>query len=523
LALALTVLILAAISGCAALAEKDTKLTWQPGLVVTTTFGQVKGYESSPDTYGWKAIPFARPPKGDLRWKAPQDPESWTGVRDAAEFCERCPQYSYSGSVVGDEDCLYLNIWRPNSPQTSLPVYFWIHGGGNSIMTASSSSFDGVKLASKANMIVVTVNYRLGPMGWFAHPALRHGRDLKDDSGNYGTLDIIKALEWVRDNIRAFGGDPDRVCVAGESAGAVNVLTLLISPAASGLFHRAIAQSGGPRVATVAEGEAHVNGVIERLLVKDGQAGDREAAREMREKMSMAEIENYLRAKTPEEILKAHQMSYRPMIKFPNCFLDGAVLAKEGYEVLKDPSRYNQVPTILGANKEEAKLFMGGVFRQVSPEEYQQRALAASAAWIKRGVDEIAETITAHESQAPVYAYQFNYGAYNPDGYNAWPTDYRGTNYALRMGAAHGLEIPFFWGNLSFFTMGRILFREENRQGYEGLSEAMMKYLARFVHEGDPGSAGGVLWKPWSNAEGAPKRILLDADDTKILIEMVNQ
>jgi len=504
-------------------AQTEDKLIWKPSVVVTTTYGKIKGFESSPETFGWKGIPFAKPPISELRWRAPLDPEPWEGIRDGSQFCDRCTQYSFFGGIAGKEDCLYLNIWRPNSNETGLPVYFWIHGGGNSIMTASSDSYDGVKLSKKANLVVVTTNYRLGPMGWFTHPALRKGKNAKDDSGNYGTLDIIKALKWVRDNILAFGGDPNNITIAGESAGAVDVFTLLVSPLASGQFHRAIAQSGSPRMASMAEGEKHVNEVLERLLVNDGRAADRETAKNVREKMSESDLEKYLRSKTAEEILLGHRKTYGPMIKFPNCFTDGSVLPKEGADAFKNADTYNQVPIILGTNKEELKLFMRSSFNSITPEEYQKRAIDSSAQWQKRGVDDIAESITSFKSQPNVYAYQFNYGAYNPEGYNAWPTDRKGVNYALMMGAAHGLEISFFWGNFSFFGLDRMIFREDNKNGREALSEIMMQYLARFTRTGNPGEAGGLKWEPWSNAEDEPKRILLDADSDKAILKMSNK
>jgi para-nitrobenzyl esterase len=154
-------------------------------------------------------------------------------------FSSECTQYSEFGEIIGDEDCLYLNVWRPQTEETDLPVYFWIHGGGNSIGTASSLMYDGSNVTSKGNLVVVTINYRLGPLGWFTHPELRNGTPL-DNSGNYGTMDMVKALDWVKNNISSFGGDPDKVTIAGESAGGSDVNSLVMSPHAAGLFHRGI-------------------------------------------------------------------------------------------------------------------------------------------------------------------------------------------------------------------------------------------------------------------------------------------
>jgi para-nitrobenzyl esterase len=416
---------------------------------ITTKYGKIKGYEDKANTLAWKGIPFAKAPMGELRWRAPKDPDSWDDVLETTEFGDQCTQFAAGGKVVGSEDCLYMNIWRPKTEETGLPVYFWIHGGGNSILTASTDRYNGVKIVTRTNMVVVTMNYRLGPMGWFTHPALRKGESALDDSGNYATLDMIKAMQWVRDNIEAFGGDPNNVTIAGVSAGAVDVFSLLISPMAKGLFHRAIAESGGTRANPVPAGDAHANGVIGRLLVNDGTVADQGAARLHLGKMSEDDIEKYLRSKTAVEILKGHEFSFAPMIKFPYCFTDGKVIHNGGFDALDDPAKYNQVPIIMGTNKEEMKLFMGlgSQYDKMDAETYQQQAIKASQAWRARGVDNPAKKLRTHASQPNVYAYQFDYGAYNPKGYNAWPTDLKGVNWALKFGASHGLEVSFFWGN----------------------------------------------------------------------------
>ena len=150
--------------------------------LVKTNYGQLKGQADADNTIVWKAVPFAKPPVGDLRWKAPEEPDKWTGTREMTEFCDICPQYvNKPGSfteiegVGGSEDCLYLNIWRPNSTEDKLPVYFWIHGGGNSIQLPKHADLSGAQLANYNNIIVVSINYRLGPLGWLTHPALRTG------------------------------------------------------------------------------------------------------------------------------------------------------------------------------------------------------------------------------------------------------------------------------------------------------------------------------------------------------------
>ena len=243
---------------------------------VFTKYGRLMGILDANNTWAWKGVPYAKPPVGNLRWKAPQEPESWKGVRQAKNECEPCtqlyttPQWIRQPYAIGSEDCLYLNIWRPQSDEQNLPVYVWIHGGSNNFGMAAH--YNGSVISSKSNVVVVVVQYRLGPIGWLTHPALRHG-DPEDDSGNFGTLDNIQALKWIKENIAAFGGDPDNVTITGESAGAHNVMNLVISPLAAGLFHKAMSQSGGMTTDTVAEGEAQAEATIAALLAADGLPG----------------------------------------------------------------------------------------------------------------------------------------------------------------------------------------------------------------------------------------------------------
>jgi para-nitrobenzyl esterase len=255
--------------------------------------GRISGSPgSSADVRVYKGIPFAAPPVGKLRWRAPQPPAHWDDVRSATEFGPICMQAAGGRAGVPvkmSEDCLYLNVWTAaKSAGERRPVLVWLHPGGFTGGSGSSPAYDGDNLAKKG-LVVVTLNYRLGVFGFFAHPELAKESDRRA-SGNYGLMDQVAALEWVRKNIAAFGGDPRRVTIDGDSAGAMSVGDLMISPQAKGLFQRAIAESGGPAGLSV-------NPM--RRLADAEQAGVKAA------EMAGAKSLEELRAKPAEEVLKS--------------------------------------------------------------------------------------------------------------------------------------------------------------------------------------------------------------------------
>lgn len=486
------------------------------GTLVMTQNGLVLGTEDAKDgylTWAWKGIPFAQPPTGSLRWKAPQPPANW-GFLNADTFGSKCPQYDGFGNFSGSEDCLYLNVWRPRTQERNLPVYFYIHGGGNSIGTGSDPMTQGNKLAPRGNMVVVTINYRLGPLGWFVLPgSLQTGNPL-DDSGNYGTLDIIQAVRWVRANIGAFGGNPNNITIAGESAGGFNVCTLLISPVAKGLFHRAVSESGGLFSGT---------GMSDLPSLEAGGASAQQAVNALG-CTDPSSLRTCLMSKTPEEIFSVYPLWVGGMLDlnaFMDRFTDGVVISALGKDALKNPETCNQVPTILGTNKEEWKIFLLSLWGTMPPAEYQALAIYLSMLWQQAGVDDIAAAMTANQGQPGVYAYEFDYGAYNEGGYNAWP-DYP-YYFDIMVGSAHSLELPFIFGEWWFFGFEPFIFRPDNAAGREALSDSMVQYWSSFARTGHPFDPSGVLWRPWSNKEGGAKRILLDANDTEAIIIMSNK
>ncbi|GAA2208328.1 carboxylesterase family protein [Nonomuraea monospora] len=311
---------------------------------VRTDKGVVKG-QVLDDRREFKGIPYAAPPVGELRWKAPRPAEAWRGVRDATAFASQCAQPANPfGSPVATyaEDCLYLNVTVPRRAGR-LPVMVWVHGGGN--LTGDSALYDGAKLAVEGGVVVVTVNYRLGVLGWLAHPALEAGE--RYQSGNYGLLDQQAALRWVRRNIAAFGGDPGNVTLFGESAGGADTCANLASPTAAGLFHRAIPQSYSCAWPTRTEQEAETAGAQFAAAV-----GCSDAA--------------CLRALPVPTMLE----SYQEQNPYAVAGADH-VLPAQPYEAFAS-GRYNRMPIIHGNTLDEMRLFLSLQFPQpITVEEYE--------------------------------------------------------------------------------------------------------------------------------------------------------
>lgn len=492
-----------------------------------TSSGPVVGFAGPGDTFSWLGIPYAAAPNGQRRWRAPVPPEPWSEAREALVHGHVCPQFGsvfggisedQQGQLVGNEDCLTLDIYAPQEvdPSQPLPVMFWIHGGGNTIGTGRS--YDGSALASEQQVLVVNINYRLGVLGWLSHPALRTtASDAFEASGNFSNLDMVLALDWVQDNIAAFGGDPDRVTIFGESAGGRNVFALLASPTASGLFHGAIAQSGLAGTTTLQRAENYRDdpnpgaGLSSRELVltwlqQTGRAASREAARALQDSLSAQEMAAFLRSLTVEQMFAALETP-GGMYPAPQHFRDGTVLPKQSLlSVFADPQGWNRVPLITGTNRDEMKLFLAlsdeyvsqwlGVIPRVrDPETYNWLSAYLSDRWKALAVDEVSEAISGSGVQEPVYGYRFDWD----EGTSNWLVD-----LPLLLGSPHAVELDFIWGPiLGRFVSG--LYTEENKPGRDYLMHAMRGYWGQFARTGDPGTGtDGDLsnWQPWQAGEG---------------------
>ncbi len=492
---------------------------WSATPTVQTEYGQLEGTADTQNTWAWKGIPYAAPPVGELRWKAPRQPQAWMGIRMTDHFGNSSAQLLPILGPSGSEDCLYLNVWRPKSSERQLPVYVFIHGGGNTIGSSNMADYYGYAVAARSNMVYVSLNYRLSVFGWFRSPSLAEGESAVDASGNYATLDIIAALQWIKENITAFGGDPSNVTVSGESAGAFNVLSLLVSPQASGLFQKAVVESGISVMQSNESAERAARTITLKLLVRRGKAKDMQAAESMLATMSNAEVRAFLYSVPTGDFLRSLDKSPvgMAMADWPTIYADGVVLPSEGYKAFHDGSYPNKVPIIIGTNKDEAKLFMfGSKLYGQDPALYDAVAAYRTALWRYAGVDYVAQGITSQDVHPPVYSYRFDWGSPNPRGESPLPGE-----LGRRLGAFHSTEIPFFLGtgvnSVSFLT-GQFL-TSANEPGRKVLTDAAMRYLAAFARTGNPNDTTGAplpAWEPWDTAEGGFKALVMDVDGTAL-------
>ncbi len=447
----------------------------------------------------WRGIPYAAPPVGELRWRPPQPVEPWDGVRACTEFGPACPQPPSPLAVTRDpgvqsEDCLYLNIYAPTDwPDGPLPVMVWIHGGGCTTGAGSLDVYDGEMLA-RLGVVVVTINYRLGPLGFLAHPLL--SAESPDGlSGNYGMLDQIAALEWVQRNIAGFGGDPGCVTIFGESAGGASVARLLVSPPAAGLFHRAIAQSGAARghnrhLREEREGLPPMEQVGEELFAALGcdRAEDPLAA---------------ARAVPPAELIAAANPQVGllgPGTRY-GWVIDGRTLP-ENPELLLAAGRMHRVPVMAGGNADDGSMFADRApIRTPAGYRFAVRRLAGDRA------DELlalfpAETageipgamsrlLTVGSFVAPARALVAAMADAGEPAYLYHFTRVPARGPATRLGAFHGLEIPYVFGLAPKLPGTDATDR--------ALSAAMSAAWVRFAATGDPNGGELPAWQPWTN------------------------
>ncbi len=478
---------------------------------VETSAGKVCGAIDG-SVYAFKGIPYAAPPVGPRRFRPPAQPAPWPGIREAVSYGASCPQPArrpegWSQEPSLSEDCLYLNVWTPSvAGGGRRPVLVWLHGGGFSIGSGSWPVYDGSALVRRGDVVVVTVNHRLGIFGYL-HLMELAGPDVAS-AGNAGMLDLVAALEWVRENIASFGGDPSNVTIFGESGGGAKVSTLLVMPAARGLFHRAIVQSGPGLRAKLPE---QATEVAEKVLSDLGiNGGDQRA----------------LEAVPVERLREAQgQFGRRGVFAF-SPVLDGTHVIDHPSLALKNGTAAD-VPMVIGCNRDEATLFLAmdpslkdsaslegdGLSKRLASlgddgrriiETYRRTRPAASGRDLLIAIEsdrmmrmpsiELAERKLAGGS-TPVYMYLF-----------CWT--------AGPLGSAHGYEIPFVFDNARPPVMAESAARQ-------ALAARMSEAWIAFAHRGAPDHGGIPQWPGYSPRERAT--MIFDRDESRVVNDPFGQ
>lgn len=493
-------------------------------LEVRTDKGVVRG-TSADGVRVYKGIPYAAPPTGDNRFKAPQPTAGWTETLVASQPGPICPQISpATRAFTGEEDCLYLNVFTPDpAPAEPLPVMVWIHGGAYVFGSGSDASYDGSHLVKRGDVVVVTINYRLGALGYLAHEGLSSSDD-SGTSGNYGLLDQRAALEWVKANIEGFGGDKDNVTIFGESAGGHSVCWHLVAPGSAGLFHRAIVESGYCTKPTYDRAGAEAQGA--RFAAALGCDDDANAV-------------DCMRDKTPEEIVMASQSD--PMPSPGGIFYQDRSAGFAFEPTVDDVNITGQladllagdgvadVPVLQGANTDEGILFHVAVLGNVTPVMTEQEYLAAlatrfgdegamsiveqypaadyeddpNAAITQVSGDSIflcpaRETAALLAARSNANTYLYNFGV---------PLEVIAALPALAGFVFHSAELPFVWGNP--YALGMVT------EDGQATADALQDYFLQFARSGDPNSAASpVEWPAYS----ADEDTLLSFGDTTMTV-----
>jgi para-nitrobenzyl esterase len=462
------------------------------GPVVRSEAGALKGVRSD-GVDSFLGVPYAAPPVGALRWRAPRPAASWKGVRDAAAYGNRCPALASTNGPASDtEDCLYLNVQRPATarPGERLPVFFWIHGGG--LVNGSSNQHDAGLIVRNTGVVVVTINYRLGVFGYLAHPALTREAG---QSGDYGLLDQQAALRWVQRNIGAFGGDPHQVTIGGESAGGWSVCAHLTAPGSRGMFSQALMESGSCATQTLSEAEATGTTIATAAGCTDA-----------------ATATQCLRGKSTTELLAAASSASSFLM------VHGVPPLPQAPDTAVRSGDFAQVPVLIGANRDEGRTFAQGFIGQTK-EQYvafvrstfgaDADAVLARYPWPATSdeftpaylvgaiftdsglIAQIGGCTNRGLTQAlarftPTYAFQFDHRT--GPGLQPTPVGYV-------WGAGHAAELAYLWPS---FDNGTPIAPTFNA-GEQRLALDMVRYWGSFVRTGRPSAASSATWSRYDH------------------------
>jgi len=459
-----------------------------PPTTVKLEVGVLEGTRlgSSEGTTAFLGVPYAAPPVGELRWKPPQPVTSWVGTRKATAFGASCPQLrqGWLPDLPWSEDCLYLNVWTPRLSQSAtLPVIVWFHGGGNKAGRSEQTALGPV--FARLGVVVVSFNYRLGPFGFLAHPALTAESE-HHTSGNYGLLDQLQALEWTRRNISQFGGDPNRLTVVGHSAGAFDICLLLASPLATGMFQQAILESGECQSALVRDIRAPL---LYNALLESGEAEGQRLANDLHVPHGPDALER-LRRLPADEILRVG--SKDPKLRF-DVVVDGWIIPEQPAQVFAD-GRQARIPIVVGSTADEATVF--GHQAPTTVNQYREYLKANTGKYYLQQFQAYPATVDGDVSGQYLRLQNdlFAFGAYSfaramtRAGQKAYVYlfSFVDTGKRLQLGAFHGEELMFLSDS----------FPNDWKRGPDEatLGKLMRAYWTQFAKTGDPNAPGLLRW-----------------------------
>ena len=468
---------------------------------------------------GKKAFRYMGIPYGAAkRWSAPTAVSSWQGIK-------KCTK---ARKAKGD-DALFLNVYRPKNLSKAVPVMVFLHGGGN---VGGTPNMNFSTFVDETDVIVVSVEFRQGAFGWLQSKALKTGNKYTD-SGNFAMLDIKLALEWVRDNIGFFGGDAGNVTLSGFSAGARDSLNAMISPIMTGLFHKVVSFSGGMTTCSKQEGRKWTDEKLAKILVRRGRFSKKKWALRYVKRMSAKKKKKLLYSLSDKEIKKMAGSSGLRLTNFPQCFRDGTVIPKDGFDCL-EYGGYHRVPMIIATNRSEfANMSYKSMQRILTkrPKTFRNRKQFYRLLKIAKTygsklqssfyLEKLASKIAIDPYHSDIYTYRFQWGE------SAHVTS---ENYARYVGAIHGMDVDFL---LNRYKRGEkdtsdSIYNKKNKPGREQLSQVMRGYMKRFLYTGNPNTTEAdfvqqPLWKKWSRDKHAERIMTFSATCTKAQAKMTKK
>lgn len=491
----LVVIMVLAMSAVISAAPKYEADVTQP-----TVNGTLKGFEKDGILH-WFGVSYAKSPVGSLRWKAPARLDNWEGVQNSTE------SLAATQSAYGDENgALTLDIYRPNDARTGLPVFFYIHGGNN--QTGRSSALPADALTKDVDSIVISINHRLGLLGFCALPAIKHGTP-EENSGNFAMLDFAAALDWVKENIESFGGNPNNITISGSSSGGRDVMAMLISPIFKGKFQKAISFSGGMTTSDPVEAAKVDAKHLAPLAVSKGVKATEEEAYSWL-LTDGDDVRDFLYSLSDKELADAFGGAAIRMAAFPHHYTDGVVLPKDGY----NSKYYNDVPVMMVNGDREFSLFCKGSapFNKLKNAElfadekllnlYKFTEKYGSMMYVFFNGEESAMKMLP-DYKSPIYTCTIRWGD-NPE--------VTSPEYAAIVGSYHCMTTPLMTGITASFSVGyEDIYARQSRKNVTALLNG---YYRNFFYTGDPNGEGFPRWEKWTKLDGTTQ-LILDGTDEK--------